>query len=136
MVWETLDEDGFDPLEWGWSAEDGLQPVKTDKPVAPSELLNFIRCKCKSGCTSKLCSCRKHGLVCVAACKNCRGDCKNAEVRYQYYYYVYLLKTSFICVCYTIIVMFSSIIICLSFILYSTRYLTKKLRAISMTGEI
>ena len=56
MVWETLDEDTFDPLEWGWSAEDGLKPGKREKPVAPSELLNFIRCKYKSGYTSKMCS--------------------------------------------------------------------------------
>ena len=57
------------PLEWGWIAEDELQPVKTADPVAPPGLLNLISCKCQSGCNSKLCSCRKNGLVCVPAAR-------------------------------------------------------------------
>ena len=56
----------------------------TDKGVAPENLLVIIRCKCKLSsrnvCGMNLCSCRKSGLKCVAACERCRGDdCNNAE---------------------------------------------------------
>ena len=60
-------------------------PVTTDNPAAPDELLNVVCCKCKLSsqrpCTTKLCSCMKHGLSCVAACKHCNGEqCLNSEV--------------------------------------------------------
>ena len=49
-------------------------------------MLNVIGCKCKNAtvtrkqCNSNLCSCRKHGLQCVAACLHCNGeDCENAS---------------------------------------------------------
>ena len=52
----------------------------TDDPVALAEMLNMIRCKCKTDCSSVLCSCRKNGLKCVTACSNCCGKgCTNAE---------------------------------------------------------
>jgi hypothetical protein len=35
-------------------------------------LLKKVKCCCKAGCDSVWCSCRKHGLMCSAAC----GDCK------------------------------------------------------------
>ena len=81
MVWETLNNSVLDPLEWGWSLSRGtLEPVFTNYDFAPDSLLNFARCKCKTECTSKKCLCRKHGLKCVTAYGDCRGDCTNSKV--------------------------------------------------------
>ena len=80
-VWRELNQTCLDPLAWGWK-KDGTSfvPIKTEMDCAPSEVLNFIRCKCKTSCTSKLCSCKKHGLSCVLACSHCRGECENGQV--------------------------------------------------------
>ena len=80
-VWRLLDTECLDPMEWGWQKA-GVEyvPIKTLKECAPSEVLNFIRCKCKTGCTSKLCSCKKHGVCCVLASSNCRGECEKGQV--------------------------------------------------------
>lgn len=81
LVWTSLDQTTTDPATWGWKLEDGVySPILTTSDIAPENILQFIRCKCKAGCHSNLCSCRKHGLKCVFACKNCRGDCGNGEV--------------------------------------------------------
>jgi hypothetical protein len=68
------------PCCWGWKLDNGLfVPVRTDMPPAPSELMAIIRCKCKTNCDSKRCSCRKHGLECSIACKECKGSsCSNS----------------------------------------------------------
>ena len=81
VVWTTLNANVLDPLQWGWQEVDGkLVPRKTDASAAPDELLNMVRCKCKGGCSSVLCSCRKHGLKCVSTCSHCNGvDCTNTE---------------------------------------------------------
>ncbi len=74
------------PTQWGWKTENtSLQPIMTDLDPAPEGLLKFIRCKCKlssrNPCSSNICSCRKHGLKCVAACGDCRGQsCQNTEL--------------------------------------------------------
>lgn len=81
--WKTLDLHCLNPLEWGWyKAPDGLKPVKTDMEPAPEFLLKFIRCKCstktKNSCGTNVCTCRRNGLKCVAACGHCHGeDCCN-----------------------------------------------------------
>ena len=81
LVWRSLDQCAADPTHWGWKLDDDIySPVVTNSDCAPSDILQFIRCKCKAGCTTNLCSCKKHGLKCVFACKNCRGDCENGEV--------------------------------------------------------
>ena len=81
-VWKTLEQQPADPLDWGWKqGPEGLTPIMTLKECAPSGILNFIRCKCKTGCASRVCSCRNHGLSCVHACSNGRGDCENSEVK-------------------------------------------------------
>ena len=81
MVWRALDHTPLDPEQWGWKFSDqGYIPVQSTRDCAPSYLLNFICCKCKAGCGSRICSCRKHGLCCVGACSNCRGDCENSLV--------------------------------------------------------
>ena len=70
-------------MEWGWRIDgDNLVPIKTDLEPAPVELLQYIRCKCKTSsrntCGTRLCSCRRNGLNCVDACGNCRGqECEN-----------------------------------------------------------
>ena len=85
----NLLSDTIDPLLciWGWKLDSSkLQPIMTDLDLepAPESLLKIIQCKCKlstaNPCGSNTCSCRKHGLKCVIACGNCRGEsCRNAE---------------------------------------------------------
>ena len=82
-VWSQLDEKALDPTEWGWKCvNDVMEPITTDLPPAPENILRHIRCKCKSlknRCGSSLCSCRKNGLTCVAICGGCHGEnCKNS----------------------------------------------------------
>ena len=83
MIWKNLSPIGLHPCEWGWKVEvNKLMPIKTDMDSAPEEMLKFVRCKCKMNsrqpCSNNSCSCRKHGLKCVTACKNCQGhECTN-----------------------------------------------------------
>ena len=67
------------PEEWGWKLEKGmLVPVYTTRGAAPDELLKTIRCGCKGDCSTKRCTCKKHGLDCTSACKECAGvSCSN-----------------------------------------------------------
>ena len=56
----------------------------TDLEPVPKELLNFVHCNCKrtfrNTCATNLCSCRKNGLTCVAACGDCWGEsCNNSS---------------------------------------------------------
>jgi len=86
LQWKTLMSTEASPTDWGWKLHDGhLIPVATDASVAPDNILNVVRCKChfssRKPCNTMLCSCRKHGLECVTACKNCHGvDCENVKV--------------------------------------------------------
>ena len=80
-VWDKLDEFCLDPCQYGWDLVDSFHsPVANSQSCAPDNLLKLVRCKCKSGCQSALCSCRKHGLSCAVACQNCRGTCENSQV--------------------------------------------------------
>ena len=85
VLWKSLMRSDISPVEWGWTVnENQYVPLSTDNPAAPDEVLNVVRCKCKLSsprpCTTQLCSCIKHGLSCVTACKNCNGEqCQNAE---------------------------------------------------------
>ena len=50
---------------------------------APESILKFVRCKyistSKNVCRTNLYSCRKHGLKCMVACNECRGEsCRNS----------------------------------------------------------
>ena len=73
-------------LEWGWKkSDDRLVPIPTDLDIAPPELKKIIRCQCKmpgkNPCSTKICTCRKHGVPCLFACTACRGeDCNNCDV--------------------------------------------------------
>ena len=51
--------------------------IITDLAPAPAELLQAIRCACKTmKCTN--CSCAKRGLTCSIHCK-CEAQCQNAS---------------------------------------------------------
>ena len=59
-----------------------------DLEPAPKESLNFVRCNCKTiswnTWGTNLCSCRKNGLTCVAACGDCRGEsCNNSSAEME-----------------------------------------------------
>jgi hypothetical protein len=86
MMIDTNDDSTLSVDEWGWELDDGLLvPVKTDIDVAPENLLQIVRCNCKSlknQCGSNLCTCRKHGLPCSKTCGSCHGeDCLNKMVK-------------------------------------------------------
>ena len=80
QIGDWIGESKQDPCCWGWKLDNGLfVPVRTDMPPAPSELMAIIRGKCKTNYDSKRCSCRKHGLECSIACKECKGSsCLNS----------------------------------------------------------
>ena len=85
ILWKELEVNSINPTLWGWKLEDSmLHPVMTDVDPAPESLLKFVLCKCKvstrNPCGNNTCSCRNHGLKCVTACGDCRGEsCRNAE---------------------------------------------------------
>jgi len=75
VCWDLLKSDALNACDWGWKEVNGeLVPMNTDLRAAPDDLLNVIRCKSKTSCTSALCSCRKNNFHCVTACLNCHGD--------------------------------------------------------------
>jgi hypothetical protein len=84
MEWKMLQTGLMNAEEWGWKKVDGkYEPVTTAREPGPPELLNVIRCCCKSTnnqCASTSCTCRKNGLLCVSACGKCHGvDCMNTQ---------------------------------------------------------
>ena len=70
----------LNPKQWYWEIiNDQLMPMNTDMLPAPKDLLHIFRCNCKTGCSSKRCTCRKHGLECTPACGECKGlSCSNS----------------------------------------------------------
>jgi len=72
----------LDPVAWGWQLLNGTyEPTMTDLNPAPDNIVRFIRCNCdsskKSPCSKNVCSCKRHGLVCVSAC----GDCHSVKFK-------------------------------------------------------
>ena len=92
IVWMSLrDECQLNPQDWGWEVvRNMLSPIISNLEIAPANLNNVIRCNCstssKNPCSSKICSCKKFGISCVASCGNCRGeDCCNVkEIKFVY----------------------------------------------------
>lgn len=84
IEWKSLQNTSLNPTEWGWRLDqDTYEPIMTDLEPAPDNILKFIRCNCKlskkNPCGTNVCTCRKHGLVCVSACGDCHGvDCENS----------------------------------------------------------
>ena len=70
----------LEPTQWGWrNVNAALEPIATDKAVAPDVLLNMISCGCKEDvCKGMTCSCKKLGLYCGPMCTKCKGEsCHN-----------------------------------------------------------
>ena len=91
VEWKMLDQRfNLSPTEWGWKEmitsqnKKYLTPVRTSKAVAPENLLKVIRCSCKAKkkqCGTNVCTCRKHGIKCIAACGRYHGEsCDNKMV--------------------------------------------------------
>ena len=79
QIQQWLNREAINPLEWGWRVlNEAMWPVGMVKDPAPEELLELIRCKCRSDCSTKRCSCRAHGLECSVSCSDCNGvSCLN-----------------------------------------------------------
>lgn len=71
----------LNPLDWGWELyNEELSPITMTKEAGPPEILNTISCGCKTDCGNR-CGCRRNGLKCSLACKNCiGGNCSNQAV--------------------------------------------------------
>lgn len=82
VFWATLGSTDLKPTDWGWSLNRGkLVPTQFEGEVAPENMLKLVRCGCTGSCASVSCSCRKHGLQCVSACRNCHGtECTNFKI--------------------------------------------------------
>ena len=64
--------------DWGWKLEDILNPIDSDRPIAPETLLNMISCGCKADGCGVSCGCMKTGVHCSTLCANCSGQtCNN-----------------------------------------------------------
>ena len=50
-----------------------LQTSSDDWTIAPSELLDIIKCNCLQNGSTKSCTCKKFNLFCSVACGHCRG---------------------------------------------------------------
>ena len=56
-------------------------PIMTDQPAPPPEILEVVRCSCKKDCSTKRCTCKKHGLPCTDICGECCGtSCTNSQL--------------------------------------------------------
>ena len=78
QVQEWIGVDTLDPKEWGWKICEGrMVPLTTDLEAAPRDLLEIVRCTCRTGCSTVRCSCRKNGLPCTFGCGQCKGVCSN-----------------------------------------------------------
>ena len=64
----------------GWSKDEGgyLVPTKNVNPAAPEGFVELTTCKCKKGCKTNRCACRKNDLLCSDACY-CGDDCENTD---------------------------------------------------------
>jgi len=86
LQWKSLSTKIADPSQWGWRLhEKKYIPIAMDIDVAPADILKVVCCKCKLDskrpCGTQACACRKYGLSCVSACKNCNGvACENPDV--------------------------------------------------------
>lgn len=72
----------LEPTTWGWKqTSQGLEPIRTTLDPAPEELMKLVTCSCKMNSCGAACGCRKAGLLCTIACKNCSGEnCSNVQL--------------------------------------------------------
>jgi hypothetical protein len=71
-----------DPEECGWEkiSEKHYEPIMTSIGPAPEEVIHQSRCRCKTGCSTMRCPCRRRGKACSELCTPCEGDeaaCEN-----------------------------------------------------------
>ena len=80
QCWIRFHGDSLFALDWGWVRQDGIfKPITTELPAAPPNVLQFVKCGCKTECSTLKCSCRKNGIECSAACSGCKGvNCTNS----------------------------------------------------------
>lgn len=80
-IQQWLGNDAVVATDWGWQLRDGmLQPIGTDRAVAPDRILRIVSCGCKTLC-GRMCKCRKAGLFCTVMCSTCIGQsCNNIFV--------------------------------------------------------
>lgn len=73
-------ENFLEPTEWGWELKENFyEPLKMTQQPGPPNIMQLIFCGCKTNC-GNACGCRKQGLNCNIACKNCMGtSCTNVE---------------------------------------------------------
>ena len=63
------EEGTLDSIGWGWNLDGNCYtPVKMKQAPGLPNIMKIIFCACN------LCRCRKHGLICNMACKNCAGS--------------------------------------------------------------
>ena len=82
MIWKNSiypnPTEPSDPNGNGWVSTDGrYYPITTTQPIAPQFLVDLIKCSCKKGCASNMCTCRANGMNCTDMCANCSDDCHN-----------------------------------------------------------
>ena len=57
------------PIGNGWKLADGEIEIEwMTRPPAPESLLQYTDCKCKTGCLTNRCSCKKALLKCTELC--------------------------------------------------------------------
>ena len=65
--------EAMDTTEWGWKLlNNSLVPVMMDTSPAPETLLKIIHCNCSGGCSTRRCTCKRHGLICSRVCGPCQ----------------------------------------------------------------
>ena len=71
------------PENNGWLVSEGQLEISwMTKPATPDSLIEFVQCKCKTGCETMRCSCLKSGLRCTDFCQcvNCQNGKENANL--------------------------------------------------------
>ena len=69
----------LDPLNHEWRKKGSILHstyIPDGQLIAPEEVLNLIKCGCKTECKSAMCSSNVAGLSCTEFC-NCKGNCAN-----------------------------------------------------------
>ena len=66
----------FEPLNFGYykNTDGQILPVTTKVLPAPQAVIELVRCRCKTDCSTLRCSCRKNNLPCTELCSGCPND--------------------------------------------------------------
>jgi len=70
----------------GWVLINGVRVSHmTELLPAPSEILELVKCGCKTGCVKNTCTCRRHNMVCtdICQCNINELQCQNDEHVYS-----------------------------------------------------